>query len=243
MSMTTSEILAATMAAQGLSVTAAARKANVDRTFLQRLVRGARPPKSREGRMTAEHDPRYAQLRDSLGLGEAFIEIVKAEQIGRKPRAADKRKLVLAVRGETFPGVHPKLKGALLQVIDDLAELARLPDAVPRLRDAIAGMRRDARASRASGEDYSMTGAAVLHHAAGDAIVRGDSANKRFGDSSAQLTNLANVAIELSCGCSFDYQLRFSELAYELAATEAAVDQLHGVLVRARETPYSPAGL
>jgi len=75
------EQLKAALRRKEWSITAAAEKSGVDRSFLSRLLSGQDPPRTRDGRETAEHDERYWNLAKALDLDAAsFVATVARVQ-------------------------------------------------------------------------------------------------------------------------------------------------------------------
>ncbi len=71
------EQLKAALRRKEWSITTAAKKSGVDRSFLSRLLSGQDPPRTRDGRETAEHDERYRNLAKALDLDVAsFVATV-----------------------------------------------------------------------------------------------------------------------------------------------------------------------
>lgn len=79
------ETLQAALNRKGWSVTKAAKASGIDRAFLSRLLNGQDPPRTREGRRTAEHDARYRKVAVALGLEDpnGFIDMVARIQKGQ----------------------------------------------------------------------------------------------------------------------------------------------------------------
>lgn len=72
-----SEQLRSALRRKGWSITAAAKKSGVDRSFLSRLLSGQDPPRTRDGRQTAEYDERYWNLAKALDLDAvSFVQAV-----------------------------------------------------------------------------------------------------------------------------------------------------------------------
>ncbi len=76
------EQLEAALRRKGWSISTAADKSGVNRSFLSRLVNGQDPPRSRSGHQTAEHDDRYRRLAEALEL-DGFVESVARIQQGQ----------------------------------------------------------------------------------------------------------------------------------------------------------------
>ena len=75
------ETLRQAIADKEWTISQAAREADVDRTFLSRLLAGHPPPRARDGRRSAELDPRYSQIASALGLNlQHFLNQVRKEQ-------------------------------------------------------------------------------------------------------------------------------------------------------------------
>lgn len=71
---------------KGWSITEAAAKAELDRSFVSRLAGGHSPPRTKKGRKNARHDERYPQLARILGLDEStFVDEVVRLQRGFTP--------------------------------------------------------------------------------------------------------------------------------------------------------------
>lgn len=78
-------ILRTALNSRGWSVTEAAARSGIDRPFLSRLLNGQDPPRTRDGRRTAEHDDRYRKIAVALGLDDpdGFVEMVARIQRGQ----------------------------------------------------------------------------------------------------------------------------------------------------------------
>ncbi|MCA9558317.1 MAG: hypothetical protein H6704_04425 [Myxococcales bacterium] len=100
------DVVVRAMARKGWSVKRTAEECDVARTFLNRFLDPTgKPPRVREGRLTADQDPRYATLARKLGLDvDDFVASVVALQTGTdRPSDASIARLVgdvwRAVRG------------------------------------------------------------------------------------------------------------------------------------------------
>ncbi|MCB9764820.1 MAG: helix-turn-helix transcriptional regulator [Alphaproteobacteria bacterium] len=91
------ETLRQAIAQKEWTISRAAREADVDRTFLSRLLSGHPPPRARDGRKSADDDPRYEQLAAALGLDpDAFLNQVQREQELRTGNTPDAHNLLLS---------------------------------------------------------------------------------------------------------------------------------------------------
>ena len=109
------------------TISQAAREAEVDRSFLSRLLSGHPPPRARDGRRGPEQDPRYSKLAEALGLEvQVFVDQVRAEQARTRSREADAEYGALAQ--QSLAAVQRRYEP------DGLAELnliiRRLPEAI-----------------------------------------------------------------------------------------------------------------
>lgn len=83
------ETLRRAIARKEWTISRAAREADVDRSFLSRLISGHPPPRARDGRLSAELDARYAKIAQALSLDEGVFldQVVQAQEatVGRDP--------------------------------------------------------------------------------------------------------------------------------------------------------------
>lgn len=132
--MSVAERLRTAMGEQGLDITSLASRANVDRSFLSRLLGGGPPPRSREGRETC--DDRYRRLGSSLGLGEDFLRDVGAEQsahVGHEAHDPQVERLLQltasAIWSQTHEDLPLRVRSEALKFLGEVFRTgARLPD-------------------------------------------------------------------------------------------------------------------
>ncbi len=86
------DLLQKAVAQKGWSVTEAANRIGVERSFLSRLLAGKTPPKKREGsRSTGRPDARYIKIAKTLGLNEEeFLKAVAERQAARQAQSSKK---------------------------------------------------------------------------------------------------------------------------------------------------------
>jgi transcriptional regulator with XRE-family HTH domain len=103
------------------SISEAASKSDVSRSFLSRLLSGQGPPRTRSGHQTAEHDERYRSLAETLDLPDpsGFIQIVAHAQ--QTQSAAPPVPEILRRR---YPNLHQQI--AKNQPLRNRADLLRL---------------------------------------------------------------------------------------------------------------------
>ncbi len=127
------EQLKAALRRKEWSITAAAKESGVDRSFLSRLLSGQDPPRTRDGRETAEHDERYWNLAKALDLDAASFVATVAQVQKNQPAVLPVSNLLHAR--------HPRFKDQ----IDKNRPLRHKPDLVRLLSDclsAVVGFRR-----------------------------------------------------------------------------------------------------
>ena len=91
------DLLRRAIADKEWTISRAAKEADVDRSFLSRLLSGHPPPKARDGRKPVELDPRYQKIAQALTLDEvAFLNAVAAEQDSVRSRDPDEYALLLS---------------------------------------------------------------------------------------------------------------------------------------------------
>ncbi|MCB9741516.1 MAG: helix-turn-helix transcriptional regulator [Alphaproteobacteria bacterium] len=91
------ETLRQAIADKEWTISRAAREAEVDRSFLSRLLAGHPPPRARSGHRTADSDPRYEQLARALGLDvDVFLSAVRSEQELRVERGPEEYERLLS---------------------------------------------------------------------------------------------------------------------------------------------------
>lgn len=127
------------LGAKGFTISKAAEVCGVDRTFLSRLLAGERPPRTREGRLTAEHDERYSNLARGLGLNaEEFVDIVVAEQRAAPTEKADE---VDKQFRQTWDLVHKHIplerKAETSKLVNALFSRAERPGDITKVDDEI----------------------------------------------------------------------------------------------------------
>ena len=91
------DLLRRAIADKEWTISRAAKEADVDRSFLSRLLSGHPPPKARDGRKPVELDPRYQKIAQALELDElSFLNAVAAEQDSVRSRDPDEYALLLS---------------------------------------------------------------------------------------------------------------------------------------------------
>ena len=104
---------------KGLTVTAFAKKAEVQRSFLSRLLNHGKPPRERTGRKPAREDTRYNSLAEVMGLSDeekvTFIQKVEALQDGNNSDDDNLNEIASRVVNIIFRE-HPCLRAELLKL-------------------------------------------------------------------------------------------------------------------------------
>lgn len=131
------DIVMRAMARKGWSVKRTAEECGLARTFLNRFLDPTGlPPRVREGRLTADEDPRYAELARRLGLDvDDFVASVVALQTGvDRPSDATIARLVgdvwRAVRGI----VDARDKDWLAPLLEQVVRQSTTTDGLARWR-------------------------------------------------------------------------------------------------------------
>jgi hypothetical protein len=114
----------------GRGISALAKKAQVNRLFLNRLHLGQKPPRVRAGRIRAEHDQRYRRIARAMEIDEEqFCTLVSSEQVDYvrvvevpvlPVQNAVDRLGTYALRGEGAPEERDSIRSQLQRIIKAL---------------------------------------------------------------------------------------------------------------------------
>lgn len=162
------ETLRRAIAQKEWTISRAAREADVDRSFLSRLMSGHPPPRARDGRLNAELDSRYQKIAAALELNEdIFLEQVIAAQEATGARDPDEYALLLSQALASLPRRYdPEVMAELNIIIRQFGsairrfggplefyrELRALP-ALPRSRRNLSGNLPELMVSNHKGKD------------------------------------------------------------------------------------------
>lgn len=172
------------------TISRAAREADVDRSFLSRLMSGHPPPRARDGRLGAEMDARYAKIAQALSLNEdSFLEqVIQAQEatVGRDP---DEYGLLLSQSLASLQrGYDPEVVSELNLLVRQLGPAMRRaggPLELYREVRALPGLQRNRR-----GLSGGVTEPVVSNHRGKDPLWEDD-----------QLPPLSDALIELGYRC------------------------------------------